>query len=116
MRHVLHAQLLTLIAFIDRYPRLTFRGHFALIPSLQKHKIAKKLQSGKRTKKSLRKEAHKERVADKVELTHGDADEQMADVSKSSLKRKNPKQKKKLKLAPRSAAAAAAADAQQMED
>jgi hypothetical protein len=64
--------------------------------------------SGKRTKKALRKQAHKERVADKVAETFGD--EQMAEVSKSSLKRKNPKKKKG---AAKPAAAAAAGDEMQ---
>lgn len=72
---------------------------------LQKHKIAKQNQSGARTKKSSRKQAHKERLAEKVAAAHGDTDEQMTQVSKSSLKRKNPKSKKKLKIAQRSSAA-----------
>lgn len=59
----------------------------------QKHKVTKKNVSGARTKKSLRKQAHKERVAEKVAATIGD--EQMADVSKSSIKRKTAKKKKK---------------------
>lgn len=81
---------------------------------LQKHKIAKKNQSGSRTKKSIRKQAHKERVAGKLALAHGEQDEQMAEVSKSSMKRKNPKQKK-LKVAKKPAAAAHTA-ADEMED
>ena len=90
----------------------------AVTAVLQKHKIAKQNQSGSRTKKSLRKQAHKERLAEKVAVAHGDTDEQMAEVSKSSLRRKNPNMKKKLKIAQRSAAAAGAGAgaAEQMED
>lgn len=73
----------------------------------EKHKIAKQNQSGKRTKKALRKQAHKERAADTVAETFGD--EQMAEVAKSSSKRKNPKKKG----AAKKAAAAAAGDEMQ---
>jgi hypothetical protein len=66
--------------------------------------------SGKRTKKALRKQAHKERVADKAAETFGD--EQMAEVSKSSLKRKTPKRKD----AAKKAAAPAAAAGDEMQD
>ncbi len=63
----------------------------------QKHKVTKKKVSGARTKKSVRKQAHKERVAAEVEQLMGD--EQMADVAKSSLKRKTARKKGPAKAA-----------------